>query len=154
MVGATRIVPPSLMYSSIGSVTIYSWSLGPKSCSLTYLTIFWSRSGDMIYFDTLMRLEGASSGVGFSTTSTNLPSFAESTPYFSTFDLSISTPRMAESVSSLIDLIRASAADSPSGFQIKSSPIKTKTGSLILYSSTTIAIGTAVPYLLAGSWIV
>ena len=30
-------------------------------------------------------------------------------------------------------------------------PIKTSTGSLMLYSSTTIAIGTAVPYLPAGS---
>ena len=101
-----------------------------------------------------MRLEGASSGVGFSTTSINLPSSVERTPYFSTSCWSISTPRMAESVSDCSDLMRASLADSPPGFQIKSSPINTKTGSLRWYSSTTMAMGTAVPYLPAGSWTV
>ena len=108
----------------------------------------------MIYLETLIRLEGASSGVGFSTTSINLPSLAERTPYFSTSCWSISTPRMAESVSDCNDLMSASVADSPSGFQMKSSPIKTRTGSSILYSSTTMAMGTAVPYLSAGSWTV
>ena len=107
-----------------------------------------------MYLETLIRFDGASSGVGFSTTPTSLPSLAESTPYFSTFCLSISTPKIAESVSSWTDLIKASAADSPFGFQMKSSPIKTRTGSLMLYSLTTKAIGTAVPYLPAGSWIV
>ncbi len=101
-----------------------------------------------------MRFDGASSGVGFSTTPVNLPSFSERTPYFSTLDLSISTPRIAESVSSWMDLMRASAADSPSGFQTKSSPMNTRTGSFRLYSFMTSAIGTAVPYLLAGFWTV
>ena len=114
--------------------------------------ILWSSSGDMMYFETLMRLEGASSGVGFSTTFMSLPSFAERTPYFSTSCLSISTPRMAESVSLLTDLMRASAADSLPGFQTKSSPMKTRTGSFKLYSSATMATGTAVPYLAEGSW--
>lgn len=91
------MIPPSLMYSSMGSVTMYSWSLGPKSCSLTYATMRFKRSGDMMYLDTLMRLEGASSGVGFSTTFTSLPSLTERTPYFSTLSRSISTPRIAES---------------------------------------------------------
>ena len=99
-----------------------------------------------------MRFEGASSGVGFSTTPTSLPSLAERTPYFSTSCWSILTPRMAESVSDSSDLMRASVADSPPGFQIKSSPMKTRTGSSILNSSTARAMGTAVPYLAEGSW--
>ena len=107
-----------------------------------------------MYLETLIRLEGASLGVGFSTTPTSLPSFSDRTPYFSTLFLSISTPRMADSESSLTDLMRAVAADSPSGFQMKSSPMKTRTGSSRLYSLTTMAIGTAVPYLPAGSWMV
>ena len=64
-----------------------------------------------MYLDTLMRFDGASSGVGFSTTPTNLPSFSERTPYFSTSFLSISIPRIAESVLSLTDSMRASVAD-------------------------------------------
>ena len=106
----------------------------------------------MIYLETLIRLEGASSGVGFSTTPINLPFSAERTPYFSTSCWSISTPRMAESVVFWIDLTRASVADSPPGFQMKSSPMKTRTGSSILNSSTARAMGTAVPYLAEGSW--
>lgn len=108
----------------------------------------------MMYLDTLMRLEGADSGEGFSTTSVSLPSATERTPYLLTLDESISTPRMADSLGSWTDLMRDSAADSPPGFQIKSSPMKTRTGSSMLYSSTTMAIGTAVPYLPDGSWIV
>lgn len=107
----------------------------------------------MTYLETLMRLEGASLGSGFSTTLTKRPSLAERTPYLATFSRGISTPRMADS-EPFEALTRASAADSPPGFQMKSSPIKTRTGSFILYSSTTMAIGTAVPYLPAGSWIV
>lgn len=107
-----------------------------------------------MYLETLMRLDGASSGVGFSTTSVSLPSVTERTPYLLTLDESISTPRMADSLEPWIDLMRDSAADSPSGFQMKSSPMKTRTGSFRLYSSTTIAIGTAVPYLPDGFWIV
>ncbi len=104
-----------------------------------------------MYFETLMRLDGASSGVGFSTTPTRLSSLAERTPYFSTSSLGISTPRMAECLP-LLALMRASEADSPFGFQMKSSPMKTRTGSSILNSSTARAIGTAVPYLADGSW--
>ena len=108
----------------------------------------------MMYLETLMRFEGASSGVGFSTTPTSLPSLAERTPYFSTLEGSISTPRMAESSGDSTDFRRASEADCPPGFQMKSSPMKTRTGSSKLYSSTTMATGTAVPYLPAGSWMV
>lgn len=108
----------------------------------------------MIYLDTLMRLDGASSGEGFSTTWVSMPSLLERTPYLPTLAGSISTPRMAESVSDWRDLMSASLADSPPGFQIKSSPMKTRTGSCRLYSSTTMAMGTAVPYLPEGSWMV
>ena len=129
---------------------MYSWSVGPKLLFLTYSTIFLSRSGVIIYLETLMRFDGASLGVGFSTTPVRLPSFTDKTPYFSTFSLGISTPRMAECLPSEA-LMSALAADSPSGFQMKSSPMKTSTGSLILNSSTASAIGTAVPYLEEGS---
>ena len=107
-----------------------------------------------MYLETLTRLDGASSGVGFSTMSVSLPSSTERTPYFETLDSSTSMPRMTESVSFSTDLRRVSGADSPPGFQINSSPVKTKTGSFRLYSFMTSAIGTAVPYLPAGSWTV
>ncbi len=99
-----------------------------------------------------MRFEGAASFVGFSTIWVNLPSLTESTPYLETFSGGISTPRIAERP--LAAWTRVVAADSPSGFQTKSSPMNTKTGSLMLYSSTTRAIGTAVPYLSEGFWTV
>lgn len=104
-----------------------------------------------MYFETLIRLLGASAGLGFSMIRLSLLSTISKTPYFSTFSCGISTPRIAESVSDLRDWMSDAADDVPPGFQMKSSPMKTRTGSFILYSSTTMAIGTAVPYLLDGS---
>lgn len=51
-----------------------------------------------MYLETLMRLEGASAGDGFSTTSVRMPSRTDRTPYLLTLSWSIVTPRMAESL--------------------------------------------------------
>ena len=92
------------------------------------------------------------SGLGFSVILVTLSSSTVSAPPLRSASYGWSMAKRADSSSFLTAFKRASAEDSPFGFQTKSSPMKTRTGSFKLYSSATMATGTAVPYLAEGSW--